>query len=90
MTDAHAHLQDAVKPCVPLMTKTIGAHDQFRFAYTLTYRNGEARVSNVEVVWSDLRDPKCLLEKLAAATWTVTDPDWTTTAEDALVGPELD
>lgn len=93
MTDAHAHLQDVAKTCLSPTTRKFGANDQFRFAYTLTYAQGQARISNVEIVWSELGDgvvEQCLLDKIGALTWTVADADWSTTAEDSLVGPDLE
>lgn len=93
MHDAHAHLQDVAKTCLSPTTRKFGANDQFRFAYTLTYAQGQARISNVEIVWSELGDgvvEQCLLDKIGALTWTVADADWSTTAEDSLVGPDLE
>lgn len=92
MTDAHAHLQDAAKPCLALEKRRFGAYDQFRFGYTLTYAKGQARVSNLRLVWSDLKSEAvetCLFEKLTTQ-WAVREPDWLNEVEDALVGPDLE
>lgn len=93
MQEVHAHLQDVAKPCGSLVTKRPAADAQFRFAYRLTVANGEASISDVDLVWTDLASPgaeKCLLEKLAAAKWSTSEPDFTTTVEDALIFAELD
>ncbi|MBA3393413.1 MAG: hypothetical protein H0T89_12250 [Deltaproteobacteria bacterium] len=93
MTDAHAHLQDAAKPCFALVTSRPKAGDEFRFSYTLTIRDKQASVSDLQLVWSDVTSAKveeCLLEKLATARWSSTEEDLSTTVEDALSGGELE
>ncbi len=93
MTEAHAHLQDVAKPCLALATPRPKASDEFRFSYTLTIRDKQATVSDLQLVWSDLKGAKvedCLLEKLVTARWSTTEGDMSTTVEDALSGGELE
>lgn len=93
IADAHAHLQDAVKPCRTLVTTKASRDAQFQFSYQLAVSGREASISNVSLVWSDYTSAEletCLLEKLAAARWTSADADFTTTVEDALAAAELE
>ena len=92
VADAHAHLQDAVKPCRALVTRG-SPNAQFQFSYRLSSSGGEASVSDLSLVWSDYKSAeleKCLLENLAAARWTGSDADGSTTVEDVLTAAELE
>ncbi len=93
IADAHAHLQDAVKPCRALITPKPSADAQVQFGYRLTFADGEARISELSLVWSDFKSIEvehCLLDKLGAARWSTTEADGTTTVEDALTAGELE
>jgi hypothetical protein len=58
----------------------------------VTVAGGEARVSDLDLVWSDLGSEAleaCLFDKLGAARWPSSDEGWTTSAEDAITPDEL-
>jgi hypothetical protein len=85
MSEVHGRLQELAKPC--FAGSHLPPHAEFRFSYRLTMQGGEARLSDVALVWSDLKSAEiegCLLQKLAVARWSTTEPDWSTTAEDAV------
>jgi hypothetical protein len=90
MQDVHAHLQDAARGCANIATPP--PTSQYRFQFRVTVTNGEARVSDLDLVWSDLGSEAleaCLADKLGAARWASADEGWTTTAEDAITPDEL-
>jgi hypothetical protein len=90
MQDVHAHLQDAARGCASIGTPP--PTSQFRFQFRVTVADGEARVSDLDLVWSDLGSEAleaCLADKLGAARWPSSDEGWTATAEDAITPDEL-
>jgi len=92
MAEVHARLQEYLRPCAALAPKPLRPEAEFRFSYRLTIASGQVSMSNVELVWSELGSAEvetCLLEKVTAARWSMSEPDGTTTVEDAFRGSEL-
>lgn len=92
MAEVHAQLQEQLRPCTKLAAKPMGSAAEFRFSYRLTIAHGEASTSNVEVVWSEVASAEveaCLLKKVTTARWAMSEPDGSSTVEDAFRGSDL-